>query len=317
MLQARFSDLDEFAGALQHDDVEVVRMGHSGAVNGVDLVMLPDMLVRIGHQATPWDCIARSPDNALSIVFTWGYGDKAKVYGQDARDGSFSLSGPGTEYVSTVKSSGNYMFLPIPAQLLDERLLGDVRGDVLTTGFKLVGEATPSAYAMLRNTLAMMQKAAASAPVSGVDERLRLNLQNALLNALHYIITPALSKEELVPRSYVQRTRLFRLASEYLRHSDAGSLSVLNLCRSLHMPEPALRALFLEFTGLAPDEFLLRLRLQRMHHALRMHLVPALDLHSAALDVGFCDVDKATAVYQAVHGGATELRLPGSAKAAA
>lgn len=317
MLQARFSDLDEFAGALRHDDVEVVRLGHSGSVNGVDLVMLPDMLLRIGHQATPWDCIARAPDDALSIVLSWGYGDQNKVYGQEMQDGSFSLSGPGTEYVSSVKGSGSYMFLPIPVKLLDERMLGDTRGDVLSTGFKLVGGSSPSAFAMLQNTLAMMQRTAATAPVSGVDERLRANLQNALMNALHYIITPALSKEELRPRSYMQRTRMFRLAVDHLRFTDAASLNVLNLCRSLHVPEPALRALFLEFTGLAPEQFLLRLRLQRMHHSLRMHLVPALDVRSAALDAGFCDVDKAAAVYQAVHEGSTELLSTALGKAAA
>ncbi len=317
MLQARFSDLDEFAGALRHDDVEVVRLGHSGSVNGVDLVMLPDMLLRIGHQATHWDCIARAPDDALSVIVSWGYGDRVKVYGQDMQDGSFSLSGPGTEYVSSVKGSGSYMFLPIPLKLLDERMLGDTRGDVLSTGFKMVGESNPSAYAMLRNTLAMMQRTAAAAPVSGVDERLRGNLQNALMNALHYIITPALSKEASVPRSYVQRTRMFRQVTEHLRHTDAASLNVVNLCRSLHMPEPALRALFLEFAGLAPDEFLLRLRLQRMRHALRLSLVPALDVRGAALDAGFCDVEKAAQVYTALHGDAAGLLLPGSGKVAA
>lgn len=298
MLQARFSDLDEFAGALRHDEVELVDLGRSGGLNGVDLVLLPDMLARIGHQATPWDCIARSPDNALSIVFSWGYSVTPRVYGQALGEGAFSLSGPGTEYVSSVKGSGRYLFLPIPLHLLDERMLGEARGDVLRTGFKQVGTADPAASAMLRNTLAMLTRHGAETPVSEVDERLRRNLQNALLSAVHYVIAPTLATTEREPRSFVQRTRMFRTASEFLRHAEPATLNVFALCHALHVPLPALRALFQEFTGLSPEEFLVRFRLQRMHRALRTMSPTAETVRDAALDAGFCETARAEQVYR-------------------
>lgn len=302
MLQARFRDLDEFAGALRHDDVELVKLGHSGGLNGVDLVMLPDLLVRIGHQATGWDCLARTPDGALSMVLAWGYQDRARIYGRDFADGSFSLSGPGTEFVSTVSGAGNYLFLPIPVHLLDERMLGAARGDALSAGFKTVGDASPSAFAMLRNTLDQMKRAAERDPVNAVDERLRRNLQNALLTAVHYVIGPALATADQVPRSFLQRTRVIRRAFDQLRSMEAHAMSVMALSRELRMPEPALRILFQEFTGLGPNEFIQRLRLQRMHKALRTGLLSGPDaIRQAALDAGFCDVDRVGMVYRGLH----------------
>jgi AraC-like DNA-binding protein len=163
---------------------------------------------------------------------------------------------------------------------------------VLKPGFKMMGQASPSALAMLLNTLDMMQRAAAN-PLAGQDERLRRNLQNALLNALHYVITPELARSEHVPRNFIQRTRLFRRAFDHLRVQPPHAYSVMDLCRELHVPEPAMRAVFLEFTGMGPAEFIQRLRMERMRRAWRASAGTDQDLRDAVLDAGFNEVEKA------------------------
>ncbi len=302
MHQFRFSDLDEFSGALKHDSVEVVRLGPSGGLNGVDLIELPDMLVRLGHQETAWDCFAQTPDDALSIVLIWGYGDEARMYGTAAQDGTFTLSGPSSEFVSSVRSKGDYIFLPIPAKLLDERMLGDAAGDVMRSGFNLVGQASPSSMAMLRGTLEAMQHNAVALHGGVVDERMHRNMQNALLTAMHYVIRPELMRSDAQTKGLAQRTMMFRTALEQLRSSEARPMDVFHICERLGISEPELRALFLEFAGVHPIDMLQRFRMQRVHKVLLAGLEHPLAVVEAALNAGFWDMGRFNTEYLRVYG---------------
>ena len=300
-----FAEIDQFAQAIRHEDVEILQPVAGRFSNRVLLIPLAGTLVRYGTHPNPFLCSATALPGHVSVVLDTVSQGPTLQNGQPIFEAqALGLHGSGAEHFSR-SSPGEYFYAPFPEAQF-QAVWRAVTGQETAIGpgqFRRVRPDRRRWQALLK-TIEAIRIQAEDAPEAFGEPAMRAAVEGSLLNAL--VLAAAAdqeSRQPASPRSFAgERPAIVRRAQEYLRAHGHTPVYLLELCEATGVGERTLRAAFLEQCGMGPMRFLKLRRLHLVRQALRDASPTATAVKKVALDNGFWDLGRFAVEYRQLFG---------------
>jgi AraC-like DNA-binding protein len=310
-----FTECDQFAEAIRHEDAEVLPMGSGCFHQEVILMPLAGTTVRHGRHDGSWLCSATASREHVSVVLDTASSGPTMQNGQPIYEAqALGLHGPGAEHFS-VSSPGEYFFAPF-----SEREFRDAwrtaTGGERTVGageFQRIRPEGPR-WKTLLETIAAVRKLAVNEPGLWHEPAQREAMQRSLLSASVLAIAsdPQRNQGQTPRISTYDHPRVLRHALEHLHEHAGRPVYALDLCASANVSERTLRTVFREYFGMGPMHYLKLRRFQQVRRALCTDSHGASSVKAIALTHGFWELGRFAVEYRRLFGEspAETLRKP-------
>jgi AraC family ethanolamine operon transcriptional activator len=300
-----FTECDQFAEAIQHEDAEVLPTESGCFHQEIILMPLAGTVARYGTHDGSWLCSGTASRGHVSVVLDTVSSGPTMQNGQPIYEAqAFGLHGPGAEHFS-ISSPGEYFFAPFPEREFQDAWRTATRGDrIIGAGeFQRICAEGPRWKALLE-TIAAVRHLAMKQPEVWHDPRQRAAMERSLLSAcvLAGASDPqctAAHTDWLSPRDHA---RVLRRALAHLQEHAEQPVYTLDLCASTGVSERTLRTVFREYFGMGPMHYLKLHRLQQVRRALCSHSPVTPSVKSIALAHGFWELGRFAADYRRLFG---------------
>jgi len=300
-----FTECDQFAEAVRHEDLEVVQTERGKFSNQVLLIPMEETLVRYGTHPNSWLCSATASRGHVSIVLDTVSAGPTIQNGQAIYEAqALGLHGSGAEHFSR-SSPGEYFYAPFPEERFQNawRAATGQESAIRPGEFRRVRPEGPRWRALL-DTIAAIRHRAETASASWDNLSMRAATERALLNAI--VLAVAADQQcTRSPRPRVsacERSAIVRRAQEHLRAHASAPVYVLDLCAATGVNERTLHDVFLKQCGMAPMRYLKLRRLHQVRRSLHDAEPGAASVKAAALENGFWDLGRFAVDYRALFG---------------
>ena len=289
------ADLDQFAEALQHDGVEMIKLHQGEDGDRIELVQLPGLLLRYGTHGSHFHCVGETFQDHVTFVVPRGYDERMRYLGMAMGSDGVLFQGPGEEHHS-IAPSGGFLYLPVPLAPFMEQarhLLGEEL-PWRTTGLRL-DAAEAGTQDVHRFVDALLERVR-----QGCEAQEAEDLEDRLLRLLTRLWEP--STEQLPQECHAERLARFQRARDWIMDHLDQRFRLHELCAAVGLAERTLRDLFQEFAGMAPIPYIRCLRLHRAHRLLKTSTPDGMSVKYAALDSGFLELGRFSGQYRALFG---------------
>jgi AraC family ethanolamine operon transcriptional activator len=306
VLARSFAECDQFAEAIQHEDVEVVQTVPGRFSSQVLLIPLTDTLIRYGIHENPWLCSGTVLRGRVSVVLDTGNRGATCQHGQRMfEEQALGVYGSGAEHFSR-SAPGEYFYVPFCEARFDEayRAVAGMDSTLRPGEFRRVRPPDLRWQALL-GTIAAIRTQAEDAPEAFGDPRVQAAVERSLLSAI--VLTVATDRDHPGPGSTrrlaaCERSAVVRRAREHLRAHAHTPVYLLDLCRAAGVSERTLRDAFLEHCGMAPMRYPKLRRLHQVRRTLRASGPRSASVKAAALANGFWDLSRFAVEYRRLFG---------------
>jgi AraC-like DNA-binding protein len=312
-----FSECDQLAQAIRHEDVEVVPTKSGCFRQEVILTPLAGTVVRYGRHDGPWLCSATAPRGHVSMLLDTISSGPTMQNGQPIYEAqALGLHGPGAENFS-VSSPGEFFFAPFPEHEFHDAWRTATGGGrmIAACEFQRI-RPEGSRWATLLETIAAVRQLAVEKPMLWRNPEQREAMERSLLSAsVLAIASGAQRTNRQKPRiSTRDHASVLRRALEHLRENVDQPVYTLDLCASADVSERTLRTVFREYFGMGPMHYLKLRRLQQVRRALCTESPEESSVKSIALTHGFWELGRFAVEYRHLFGESPAETLRTSAR---
>ncbi len=298
------TDPSEANDGIELLDLDAVQL-HTGAMRAHRVVVRAGTTAIVLNTANVRLRTRTKCSEGLVAYVAFGPGAAGTVNGMPVRPDQLLTAGLGAEVGFVVEPGWESITFLLPAMDLDAHLSIRKRPGLLPPpGEAVMLSVTPDVVSELFAWGRQLAETAAMQPaVFNDDERMLAALRIEILEKLLATIGVAqIFEPSRSDRTRQRRSRIVKLAEQYVLEHNGANLYVTDLCRIAGVSERALEYAFKEVIGLTPVAFLAKLRLHRVRQALIAATSESTTVANEALRWGFWHLGEFSRAYSKCFG---------------